>query len=61
MKELTAEEQNFIKDILCTIGRDDELNSDFASYLGMSEKEFDKIGDSVFDKLQNGRLTIEED
>lgn len=61
MKELTAEEQNFIKDILRTIGRDDELNSDFAGYLGMSEKEFDKIGDSIFDKLQNGRLTVEED
>jgi hypothetical protein len=56
--EITDFEANVIKDILQAVGRDDELNYDIAAGLGMSEDEFNKIADKIFNKLQNGRLTV---
>lgn len=58
--KLTEQEQNLIKDILKVIGNDDALNKQFARSVGMSEPEFNEISDSVFNKLGNGRLIVEE-
>lgn len=59
MKTLTTIEQNLIKDILKVIGKDDDLNTQFASAVGLSEDEFNQQTDVIFNKLQNGRLTVE--
>ena len=59
MKNLTVQEQNLIKDILKVIGNDDEMNASFAQSVGMTERGFNEISDLIFNKLQNGRLTLE--
>ena len=59
-KNLNAEEQNLIKDILRIIGNDDGLSSEFALCVEMGEHSFNKMCDSIFDKLNNGRLIIKE-
>jgi hypothetical protein len=56
---LTDTEANLIKDILKAIGRDDGLNSDMATAVGMNEDQFNGLSDFIFTKLGNGRLTIE--
>ena len=58
-KNLTDAEQNVVKDILKLIGKDDEMNESFAAQLGMDLDDFNEIADLIFEKLQNGRLTIE--
>lgn len=56
--ELNSTEQNLIKDILKAIGNDDELTREFASAIGMREDMFNSLCDCIFEKLQNGRLTV---
>jgi hypothetical protein len=60
MNELTEQEQNLIKDLLKHIGRDDDFNKEMASAVGMSVKRFDKLAESIFKKLGNGRVTFVE-
>ena len=60
MTELSQPEQNLIKDILKLIGRDDDLNTQVATSLGMSVDQFNGLSDSAFIKLGNGRLIVEE-
>lgn len=48
---LTDDEANVIKDILKTIGRDDELNDSMATSLGMSQDKFNDVTDGIFAKL----------
>ena len=55
---LTEQEQNFIKDILKAIGGDDILTTQFATCLSQSDEEFNKLADSIFNKLGNGRVTV---
>lgn len=61
--ELTAEEQNLIKDILKYIGNHTGMTTEFArEILGRNSgvvARFNKLADSIFGKLQNGRLTVE--
>jgi len=59
MEPLTQEEQNLLKDILHTIGRDDTLNVQFANACGMTEMQFDGVTDHIFKKLENGRVTFD--
>lgn len=56
---LTTEEQNFIKDVLKAIGRDDGLTTQFARALDTSEIQFNATCDSIFRKCENGRVTFE--
>jgi hypothetical protein len=60
--ELTVEEQNLIKDVLKVIGNDEELNTRFPKSLeqSMSQEQWDTLCDSIFAKLQNGRVTIKQ-
>jgi len=58
-KKLTIEEQNLIKDILKIIGRDDEMDKQFARGCGMTQDKFEMMADGIFIKLGNGRLTVE--
>ncbi|MEK6878465.1 MAG: hypothetical protein AABY22_02600 [Nanoarchaeota archaeon] len=53
---MTKEHQNFIKDILRLIGKDDELTEEFAKALDLSENKFNDIADDIFDELKNERL-----
>lgn len=57
---LTTQEENLIKDILKLIGNDDDLNTGFPKSLEypMEQDEFDKLSDSIFNKLGNGRVTF---
>lgn len=51
--ELTAEEQNLIKDILKEIGKHKKQTSLFATEVcGMTENKFNLLADSIFGKLQ---------
>lgn len=56
---LTDSEANLVKDLLKHIGRDDNLNTEMASAVGMEENEFNDITDKIFNKLGNGRVTVE--
>jgi hypothetical protein len=56
---LTDDEANVIKDILKAIGRDDELNDSMAAAVGMSQDKFNDVTDEIFNKLGNGRVTVE--
>ena len=56
---LTDSEANLIKDILKHIGRDDDFNAEIASAVGMNVNEFDNITNEIFNKLGNGRVTVE--
>jgi hypothetical protein len=56
---LTDAEANLVKDILKVIGNDDELNMSMAQAVGMDEDTFNMASDEIFDKLQNGRLTVQ--
>jgi hypothetical protein len=58
-KQLTESQQNLVKDILKVIGKDDQLNAQFAKAAGMSEDEFDEATEEIFRKLGNGRVTVE--
>ena len=59
MNELTQKEENAIKDILKAIGRDDNLNHQFANTVGMSVMEFNDVADKIFEKLGNGRISFD--
>jgi hypothetical protein len=56
---LTTDEQNVVKDILKLIGRDENLNTQFARAVGMSPVQFNSLTDSAFEKLGNGRVTFD--
>ncbi len=58
--QLNEEEQNLVKDILKHIGGDDDFNKEMAKAVGMSTRKFNKLADSIFIKLGNGRVTIEQ-
>ena len=57
--ELTVEEQNLIKDILKEIGNDTHLTERIIHAVRMKEEKFEHFADSIFNKLQNGRVTVE--
>lgn len=60
MQDLTEQEQNLVKDVLKFMGQDDDLNAQFAKACGFDNAEdFDLVADSVFKKLGNGRLIVE--
>lgn len=59
MSEFTQEEQNFIKDLLQAIGRDETLNEQLARAVGMEVMQFDGLADSIFRKCENGRVTFD--
>ena len=58
--DLTEQEQNLIKDLLRHIGRDDEFNETMAEAVGMNVEQFDNLADSIFTKLGNGRLIVQD-
>jgi hypothetical protein len=58
-KDLTEQEQNFVKDILKATGNDVKLASDLSRRLCMNPMEFESLADSIFKKLQNGRVTFD--
>jgi len=58
--DLTEQEQNLIKDLLKHIGRDDEFNETMAEAVGMNVEQFDNLADSIFTKLGNGRLIVQD-
>ncbi len=57
---LSVEEQNLVKDVLRTIGKDEQMNFAFAKSLGYNELDFDKLCEGIFQKMANGRVTVEE-
>ena len=57
---LTETEQNLVKDILKTIGRDEGLEKSFADAVGMELLDFGSACDEIFKKLENGRVTFTE-
>ena len=58
--KLTEQEENFVKDVLKIISKSYRLTQQVSSQLKMHVGEFDKLADSVFQKCQNGRVTIEQ-
>ncbi len=61
-KELTPEEQNLIKDILKRFGNKDTVCvEDILRVSGLNKNQFDSMADSIFNKLQNGRVTVLND
>jgi hypothetical protein len=58
MEELTVEEQNFIKDMLQFIGNDEKLRVRLAFVTNRGWAKSEALSDSIFKKLQNGRLTV---
>lgn len=59
MTPLTEQEQNLLKDILKVIANDSSLTNRLSSTCGMSVRLFDEHAESIFNKLQNGRVIIE--
>ena len=57
---LNEDEENFVKDILKTIGNDSRLTTKFSAAMGIKVADFDVMADSVFYKMGNGRVTIEQ-
>ena len=57
---LTNDEANTIKDILRTLGKDEELNNQMAEGLGMSVDAFNETTDAIYSKLGNGRIIVKQ-
>jgi hypothetical protein len=58
-QRLTSEEQNLIKDMLKFISNRPALEKEFQKEIKMQNQDFyNTLADSIFAKLQNGRLTI---
>ena len=56
---LTDSEANLVKDILKVLGKDDDLNAQVAEATGFELNEFNDLADSIFTKLGNGRVTVD--
>lgn len=60
-KELTPEEQNLIKDMLQFFGNASAIERQFQrKYKYLNQDFYNCLCDSIFNKLQNGRLTVVE-
>lgn len=57
---LTDTEANILKDILRTLGKDEELNNQMAEGLGMSVDAFNETTDAIYSKLGNGRIIVKQ-
>jgi len=54
---MDIDEQNFLKDLLKFIGQaDEDFQQQVADGMEMDVEEFDMYADTIWEKLQNGRL-----
>jgi hypothetical protein len=58
-KQFSEAEENLIKDIFKYLSNRPFLTMKMAESAGVSRVDFNNMADAIFNKCQNGRLTVE--